>query len=312
MKKFPDPIRLPSVIEQERKKRHREVVRSAGFGVLVRLLIIAVELTGVYFFGSIALLLDALSSLLDVGSSFLLIASMRYAARPPDKNHPFGHGRFEPLIGLQLGLFLVVLGGYLLVQQTLQITEPSESTMSQYAWLVPLFAVVLLEITYRSIIRMATKHNSPALAADAVHYRIDALTSFVAAGVLLIGAFYPQWSHRLDHMGALCISLIMVVIGLKAARENLNQLLDRVPAKEYFELVEASALSVEGVLGTEKIRIQLYGPDAHVDIDIEVNPESTVEVAHEVSQLVRAEIQRRWPVVRDVTVHIEPYYPNDH
>lgn len=65
-------------------------------------------------------------------------------------------------------------------------------------------------------------------------------------------------------------------------------------------------------MDTEKTRIQLYGPDAHVDIDIEVDPELSVQKAHKISQEVRIEIQKAWPAVRDVTVHIEPYYPNDH
>jgi divalent metal cation (Fe/Co/Zn/Cd) transporter len=76
--------------------------------------------------------------------------------------------------------------------------------------------------------------------------------------------------------------------------------------------VKEAALKVEGVLATEKVLIQSYGPDAHVDIDIEVAPNLSVEVAHKLTQKVRAEIQKAWPAVRDVIVHIEPYYPGDH
>lgn len=95
-------------------------------------------------------------------------------------------------------------------------------------------------------------------------------------------------------------------------RDNLHQLLDRIPATHYFDTVKQAARRVKGVFGTEKIRIQLYGPDSHVDIDIEVEPEMSVLAAHEISQQVRVEIQKDWPAVRDVTVHIEPFYPNDH
>jgi divalent metal cation (Fe/Co/Zn/Cd) transporter len=89
-------------------------------------------------------------------------------------------------------------------------------------------------------------------------------------------------------------------------------MMDRIPNPRFFEKVKNAARSVDGVEETEKIRIQLYGPDAHVDIDIEVDPHLTVEVAHKISQQVRAEIQKKWTAVRDVTVHVEPYYPNDH
>jgi len=92
----------------------------------------------------------------------------------------------------------------------------------------------------------------------------------------------------------------------------LNQLLDKIPATRYFLAVRKAAINVNGVLDTEKIRIQQYGPDAHVDIDIEVDPQLSVEKAHTISQHVRAAIQKEWPMVRDVMVHIEPYYPGDH
>lgn len=312
MTQFPKPVEPPSTVESARSLRRKEVVGSAGIGILIRLVIVAFELVGVYLFGSAALLLDSLSSLVDVAASLVLILCIKYASRPPDTNHPFGHGRFEPLVGLQLGLLLVILGGGVFVQQLSQVTAAPQEAISAYAWMFPFIALVLLEATYHIIMRAAKKHDSPALAADAVHYRIDSLTSLLATAVLLVGAFYPDWSHSLDHIGALLIACVMVAIGFNAARNNVHQLLDRSPPKEYFKIVQESAEAVEGVLGTEKIRIQQYGPDAHVDIDVEVDPESSVEVAHRISQKVRAEIQRCWPAVRDVTVHIEPYYPNDH
>ena len=104
----------------------------------------------------------------------------------------------------------------------------------------------------------------------------------------------------------------MVILGLVAAKINLHQVMDKPPEKKFFSLVESAAKSVQGVLGTEKIRIQRYGPDAHVDIDIEVDPNMAVHDAHDITQLVRIEIQKKWPQVQEATVHIEPYYANDH
>lgn len=312
MRKFPQAVKPPKSVAHARTKRNKEVVVSASLGVGIRTLIVAFELLGYSLFASSALLFDALSSLLDVAASLLLIFCLRYAARPPDTNHPFGHGRLEPLIGLQLGLLLVVTGAMLFFQQLFQINKEPQEAINKLAWVFPFVSLVLLEVIYRIIISKAKKHDSPALAADAMHYRVDGLTSLLAMLVLLIGAFYPAWSHYLDHIGALLISCVMCGVGFNASRNNFHQLLDRAPSKEYFSLVRQAAESVKGVMGTEKIRIQQYGPDAHVDIDIEVDPGSTVEVAHKISQLVRTEIQSQWPAVRDVTVHIEPYYPNDH
>ncbi len=313
MSQFPEPISLPPHVPEDRLRRDKQVIGAASLGVAIRSVIIIFELLGVYYFGSSALLMDAISSCVDVISSIFLIIFIKIASKPPDENHPFGHGRLEPLAGLQLGLFMFLVGGFMIFQQSFSLFDwnPAANIDSR-VWIIPFIAVILLEISYQIIMRVAKKRHSPALAADGIHYRIDALTSLLAAFALILAAIFPSTSHFIDHLGALLIAFIMMGIGLLAARSNLHQLMDRVPDRDFFAKVKAAAKCVEGVMDTEKIRIQLYGPDAHVDIDVEVNPSLPVEEAHRISQKVRAEIQKAWPAVLDVTVHIEPYYPHDH
>lgn len=313
MNEFPKAIELPEFVKEARLQREKEIVSSAKRGIFIRLFIICIEFLGFFFLRSQALLADALASFVDVISTFFLILFVKLAERPPDRNHPFGHGRLEPLIGMQLGTFLVLLGGWMLFQQLFEIShESNEGPIEKFTWIIPVFAVLLLELCYRFMMRTAKKQNSPALAADAVHYRMDALTSLFAAIALILAAYFPEWSLTLDHLGAIAIACTMISVGLIAAKKNLNQLLDKAPPQEYFDKVKKASSTVEGVLGIEKIRIQLTGPDAHVDIDIEVDPKLSVDEAHCISQKVRIEIQKEWATVRDVTVHIEPFYPNDH
>ncbi|CCB86099.1 putative uncharacterized protein [Parachlamydia acanthamoebae UV-7] len=311
---FPDPIMLPDSVFQSRAHRNRELLRAAKWGILIRFGIILFEVFGFILFGSAALMMDALSSLVDVAATLFLVFFIRLADKPPDRNHPFGHGRYEPLAGLQLGTSMILIGGGMLVREISQLAQPItvEYDMNCWAWIFPFLAVVLLEISYRFVMRIAKKENSPALAADAVHYRIDSITSLIATIALIIAAYFPNWAWIIDKLGAVMIAGFMVVIGLFAARNNMHQLLDRIPSPDFFKRVRSSALKVNGVMDTEKIRIQLYGPDAQVHIDVEVDPQLSVEEAHKISQEVRAEIQRDWPAVRDVIVHIEPFYPNDH
>lgn len=313
MTHFPDPIALPADIEQRRQERQKQLVRSSIFGIAIRLSIILAEFAGVLVFGSSALLMDALASVIDVISSILLLICVKLAYRPPDENHPFGHGRYEPLIGLQLGIFMILVGAGMLFQQSFALSSvAAKEVIDPRTWIIPLCAVLLLEISYQCVMRAARQQHSPALAADAVHYRIDGIASLFATIALIGAAFFPIWSVAIDHFGAIFIAVLMIIIGVYASRQNLNQIMDRTPDKSYFERVSRAAKRVEGVLGTEKIRIQLYGPDAHVDIDVEVDPVLSVKLAHSISQKVRVEIQKEWPPVRDVTVHIEPFYPEDH
>ncbi len=312
MTHYPDPVNPPQFVFTARRERNRQLVSSAKRGVYIRLFIILCEFIGAWVFVSSALAMDAIASFIDVFFSFSLIYFIKFADRPPDKNHPFGHGRFEPLVGMQIGILVVTIGIIAFFQQILHLSATEQRPLSNYAWLIPLMAVILLEICYRVVMNTAKTQNSPALAADALHYRIDSITSAIATVALLIAAYIPHLSGVIDHLGAIAIAGFMIGIGIYAAKNNLYQLIDTAPEQHYFERVRAAALHVEGVRDTEKIRIQLYGPDAQVNIDIEVDPEMTVALAHEITQKVRAEIQKAWPAVRDVSVHVEPYYPGDH
>lgn len=313
MAKFPDPLSLPNDINVSRDKRNQEVLGAVKLGIYFRLFVILFEFIGVVLINSSVLFLDAVSSFTDVISSVFLIFCIKLAQRPPDQDHPFGHGRYEPLGGLLLGIFLIVLGSVMLVQQLLGIFQIEvQRQIHAWAWLFPAIAMGVLEIAYRLLIRISQKQHSPALAADAVHYRVDSLTSLFATIALGVAAFWPEWGLIVDHIGAIFIAFFIIGMGFLASRKNFHQLMDKVPDSIFFDNVRRAALNVLGVEETEKIRIQQYGPDAHVDIDVEVNPSLTVAKAHEISQQVRIEIQKAWPAVRDVTVHIEPYYANDH
>lgn len=313
MSKFPEPVALPADVHIARTQRNKLVIQAAKKGISIRFGIIIFELIGVFFTNSSALFTDALSSFTDVISTAFLIFCMKLAQRPPDQDHPFGHGRYEPMGGLLLGILLAVLGAVMLIQQLFGVAqEDFHGFIHPLAWIFPFIAVVLLEISYRLIMNTAKNEDSPALAADALHYRVDSITSLLAMAALLVASYFPVWSILIDKIGAALIAVVMMALGGYAARKNFHQLMDKIPKDSYFALVKKAASRVNGVQDTEKIRIQSYGPDAHVDIDVEVDPEMSVERAHKISQNVRAEIQKEWPAVRDVTVHIEPYYANDH
>lgn len=312
-KKFPDPVLPPDEVALVRHKRKRELMRSASRGIAIRLFIVLAELIGVVLFESSSLFADALATLFDITSSVILLYFIRYAAKPPDENHPFGHGRLEPIVGLQLGMLLVIAGGGIALQQ-LSLTYNIQPNLSLTPWaaVIPAIATLVLEAGYQYLYRVAKKNESQALLAEARHFRLDAVTSLIATVSLSATFWAPSFSHLADHLGALGIAIFMIFLGYLSVKDNIAELMDKTPEPEYFEKVKSASLKVDGVKGIEKIRIQHYGPDSHIDIDVEVDPKMSVFDAHEISQKVRAEIQKEWPKVRDVTVHIEPFFPGDH
>ncbi|WP_437206142.1 cation diffusion facilitator family transporter [Planctomicrobium sp. SH664] len=311
--RFPPPVATLPHIETARQSRRDDATRATVIGIAVRMIVIVVELLAVAFSHSSALLVDAVSSLFDVVSSLILLAAIRFAARPPDHSHPFGHGRAEPLAGFQLALLLAGTGLWMGTRNLFAISShPQHGPLPGWTWIVPGLATLALTGVSWQLRRVSQRTRSSALQSEAMHFQIDTLTSAIAMLTLLAAAFFPNWSSQLDHAGGTLLAGVMVVLGLIASRENMNQLLDRVPQAEDFARVRQAAMAVEGVLGVEKIRIQHAGPDAHVDIDIEVDPQITVDASHQIAQHVRARIQSEWPSVREVVVHVEPFYPGDH
>lgn len=310
---FPEPVQPRDGVRDARNVRTQRLTRVTLAGIAVRLVIVAAELAGFAVYGSATLLVDALASVADVTASLLLVAAIRLAARPPDDDHPFGHGRYEPLAGLQLAVFLTGVGIYLFLRQLWSAaTGTAGGDLSLIAAAIPLVAAMLLEVVCRVIAGIGRRHRSSALLAEAAHFRIDAVTSFLASAGIAFAWAAPAYGQLIDHIGAMLLAAVVVWLGLRSAVENLHQLMDRVPESASFERVRDAAANVEGVLEVEKIRIQHAGPDAHVDIDIEVDPAIRVDEAHRIAQHVRARIQSSWPSVREVVVHVEPYYAGDH
>lgn len=312
MSEFPDPVEPPPSVEEARVRRLRSLRGLVLTGIAVRGIIVVCELAAWWLLASQTLLVDAVASALDVVASVALLAAVILATRPPDEDHPFGHGRFEPLAGLQLGLLVIFSGLWLLVEQATDVESRASLEAARWTFVIPLAATVLLALTGMRIRRDAKLYRSSALLSEANHYLIDAATSAVATVGLLVGDLVPTLTSGSDTAGAVLLSLVMIGLGAAATWENIHQLMDRRPDEQFFERVSAAARSVEGVEDVEKVRIQQAGPDAHVDIDIEVDPQMTVAASHEITQHVRAAIQADWPAVREVVVHVEPYYEGDH
>jgi cation diffusion facilitator family transporter len=312
-REFPEPVKLPEAVDVARATRTSRLVGVSTIGVAVRLLIIGIEFAGFWVWGYSVLLVDAVASLADVVASVAIIIAIKIAERPPDEDHPFGHGRFEPLAGMQMGILICMLGGGVIAQQFFAVfTEATSGNVNVWVAVIPLSAAVIFELICRMILRIGRREHSTALISEAYHYRVDGVTSLLAAAGLLVASAVPQFSNLVDHLGAMLLAAIMLALGATAVWQNVHQLLDRVPDPKWFERVRASAEKVEGVLDIEKVRMQCAGPDTHVDIDIEVDPRQTVSEAHVITQHVRAQIQTDWPAVREVVVHVEPYYAGDH
>lgn len=281
-------------------------IRATLIGAAVNVtLALAKGLAG-YFGSSYALIADAVESALDVFGSIAVYAGLRIAIRPPDANHPYGHGKAEPIAATVVSLVLFVAAALIAVKSIHEIVTPQHAPAP---WtLVVLAGVVLVkEFLFRYIIHVGERIQSTAVRADAWHHRSDAITSGVAfAGISIALAGGPGYESA-DDWAALVASAIIVVNAYILLRPAIAELTDAAPDCGVEAEVRNSALLVPGVSALEKCFIRKMGLEFYVDLHVMVDGGIPVREGHSIAHQVRDAIRTAVPRVAQVLVHIEPY-----
>jgi len=259
---------------------------------------------------SYALIADAIESLGDIFASAIVWGGLVIANRPADENHPYGHGKAEPLAALAVALMLVGAAAVIGIDAVRQIRTP-QTTPAPYTLVVLIAVIVIKEAMYRYESRAGRKAESTAVLVDAWHHRSDALTSAAAAigiSVALIGG--PGYEAA-DDWAALAACVVIVVNAAKFANTAVRELMDATPSTRLAEAIQAAAVEVERAEFAEKVLVRKMGPSLYVDLHLEVHPDMTVRDAHETAHQVKDLIMARWPRIADVLIHIEPHNDGD-
>jgi cation diffusion facilitator family transporter len=290
------------------KQLYQRVLQVSVVGFFVNAGLAAVKLVGGLIGNSTALIADAVESLTDVVSSLIVLGGLRVAAQPPDRNHPYGHGRAESLAALIVGLMLVGAGIGVAFEAISSMLEAPETPAGFTLWVL-LGVVAVKEIMYQLARRAARVSDSSLGLADAWHHRSDAITSLVAAGGIGVALWGGERFAVADDWVALFAAGVIVFNASRVLRPPLHELMDKRPS-QIIRLVREVAESVGGVEGVEKVFARKIGPQYWVDMHIEVDPDMPVRRAHDVSHDVKDAIRAASPNVLDVLVHIEPYHPD--
>ncbi len=253
---------------------------------------------------SSALVADAIESLGDVASSLVVVVGMRYARRPPDESHPYGHGKAEAVAALVVAAFLLLASAGIAVHAVHEILIP-HAAPAGYTLAVLLAVVALKEWMFRVARRAAGRAGSSAGAADAFHHRSDALTSLAAAVGIGIAIWGPAAYVIADEIAALVASGVIAAGAVRQARGPLGELLDEQPGA-LAALIREAASTVEGVRGVEKVLARKSGRGYLVDMHLHVDGDLPLREAHAIGGRVRATVRARVAQVRDVLVHVEP------
>lgn len=253
---------------------------------------------------SAAVISDGFESTGDVFSSAIVYGGLWLASKPPDAEHPYGHGRYETLAGLAVGALLLLTGSAIFWNGLTHFYD--HGGIAAFA-LYPLVAAVILKSTLAYIkFRVGRRIASTALEADAWHDMTDLLSTGVALTAATLTLLNPTRFSIADRIGGMIIGIIIFSLSIRVVHGVLGQLLDTMPEPEKVASIREVASSVPGALGIEKCFARRTGLRYHVDLHLEVDPEMTVRESHEVAAEVRRILKARLRWIADVLVHVEP------
>ncbi len=259
--------------------------------------------------GSTSVVADGVESAGDVVASSIVLFGFVIAGRPADENHPYGHGRYETITGLMVGVILF-LGGIGICYRSLQDVGKIHEPPALYG-LWPLLASLALKAALATTkFRFGRRIGSSALIADAWNDAVDILSAITAMVALGLTVLNPARFLAADHYGGFAVGLIVIFTGVRVARDTSYRLTDAMPEPRLMADIRQVALSVPGARAVEKCYARNAGLQHYVDLHLEVDPDMTVRQSHDIATVVRFAIRERIASVADVLVHVEPW-PGD-
>ncbi|HEU4764601.1 MAG TPA: cation diffusion facilitator family transporter [Candidatus Eisenbacteria bacterium] len=280
-------------------------MRSSLVGMGVNVLLATGKLVAGILGTSYALVADAIESLGDVVGSIVVWRGLQIASRPPDHNHPYGHGKAEPIAAALVSVMLVAAGTGIAFQAAREIASPHRAPQP-FTLAVVLGVVAIKEGMFRFVHRVGSETGSHAVRTDAWHHRSDAITSLAAAIGISIALIGGRGWETADAWAALFASAIIIVNGWRMLRPAVEELMDQSPSSGLAEETIHVAESHAGVYRIEKLLFRKMGLYYVADMHLEVHPEMTVRESHALAHDVKEDVQRRFPQIIEVTIHVEP------
>jgi cation diffusion facilitator family transporter len=258
------------------------------------------------FFGnSYALVADAIESTTDIFASFLVLFGIKYSNRPADENHPYGHGRAEPLITFLVVGFLITSATIIAYESILNIGTPHDLPKS---WTLIVLAVIICwkEYSFQMVMKKSILTNSSSLKADAWHHRSDAITSIAAFIGISIALILGKGYESADDWAALLASFFILYNSYMIFRPALGEIMDEHRYDDLVENIREESLKVNGILGTEKCFIRKAGMKYHVDLHAIVDATISVKEGHDLAHKLKDTLRSRILELGHVLIHIEP------
>ncbi len=293
------------MIPLENPSNEQTAIRTTYFSIFGNASLALIKGLAGFFGNSYALIADAIESTTDIFSSLLVLFGLTYAKKPADENHPYGHGKIEPLITFVVVAFLVTSATIIAYESIQHIQTPHKTPES---WTLYILGAIILwkEISYQIVIRKSKLTHSSSLKADAWHHRSDAITSVMAFIGISIALIFGKGYETADDWAALLASAFILYNSYLIFRPALGEIMDEHQYDDLILEIREKALEVKGILGTEKCFIRKSGMKYHVDLHAIVDGSISVEKGHWIAHNLKDYLRKEIPNLGHVLIHIEP------
>ena len=290
--------------------RTKRIYRVTLLGMFVNMALFAFKLVAGFLGRSGAMIADAVHSASDFATDVVVLAFVRISAKPRDDDHKWGHGKYETLASLIIGVALFAVGVEILLDSAEKIKAVAEGKVLPRPGAIAIIAaavsIVAKEALYQWTVRVGKQTESPSVVANAWHHRSDALSSIGA--LLGIGAAYflgEKWRIA-DPIAAIVVAALIIKVAIDLCSTALAELLEKSLPKEVEEEILAIILATPNVYKPHNLRTRRIGSDIAIEVHIRVNGEMTVFASHEISKEIERALRARFGERTAVAIHIEP------
>jgi cation diffusion facilitator family transporter len=285
--------------------KEQEAVKATYFSITGNTCLAIIKGLAGFFGNSYALIADAIESTTDIFASLLVLFGIKYSNRPADDNHPYGHGRAEPLITFLVVGFLITSATIIAYESILNIQKPHDSPKS---WTLYVLVLIILwkEYSFRTVMKKSIETDSSSLKADAWHHRSDAITSVAAFIGIAVALLMGKGYEAADDWAALFAAVFIIYNSYRIFRPALGEIMDEHLYDDLISAIRLVANDVEGIIDTEKCFIRKSGMKYHVDLHAIVSASITVKQGHQMAHKLKDALKSKIPQLGHVLIHIEP------
>ena len=282
-------------------------VKTSWITAIINIILAAFKVIAGIIGNSSAMIADGIHTSSDILTTFVVLIGLKISSKEADKDHPYGHEKYESVFAKILSMLLLLTGIFIGYESIKILINGEIKAPKLIALVAALLSIIIKEGMYWYTIKVAKKIKSISMEADAWHHRSDAFSSIgTFAGVLGARLGFPA----LDPIAGIIVSIFVIKVGVDLYIKSVKELVDESASEETIQIIKNKIQSIDGVRGVKELKTRIFGNKIYVDVEIFVDPYITVKEGHDISEIVHDQLEKDIEDIKHCMVHIEPFQEN--